>query len=150
MLESQERAGPHSRFMHGRAVNDGIRPCEINILENAHGRLCLAAVVLDGTDAVLIDDHNFSGLQIPFKPGAYGVESAAFRRENNRAVRALSIAERAEAVRVTDRDQLGRRHHDKRKRAVNPVYHVVDRLFNAGSMQAFSCNQIRNDLGIGR
>ena len=58
------------------------------------------------SDAVFVENENFSRFDVPYKRGPYGVKGAAFRRHDVFSVLGHTVAKRAEAVFVAQSDKL--------------------------------------------
>src|SRR5262249_11378864 len=73
--------GKLSQLIYIATFHDGIRPREVDILENAEPtRLLLERIV--GLDAVLGDDDDLTRSDIPHEFGADDIECAGFRGKN--------------------------------------------------------------------
>ncbi|MGC3991103.1 MAG: hypothetical protein QM796_15765 [Chthoniobacteraceae bacterium] len=71
-----------------------------------------------GADAVFIDDDDFAGLHLADELGVDEVEGAGLAGEHVGAIE-LAEAERAEAERIADADDLALGHHDEREGALD-------------------------------
>ena len=94
--------------MYGCAIDDRIRTCEVNILKHTGGVLLGIAVILDGTETILVHDHDFTRFEVSHQLRTDRIECAGLTGEYDGTVLGFTIAERAEAVRITYGNQLRR------------------------------------------
>ena len=97
--------------------------------------------------SVLIDGDDLTRLHVTDEFRVDGMKSAALGRENVCPV-SLSDAQRTQAPRVPDTDQLARTHHDERVSSSELCHRFFDRDFNARRFDAFPGDAVGNDLGI--
>ena len=107
-------------------------------------------MVGDGADAFLPEHQNLARPDFPDELRADDVQRAALGRDDVRAVHALAVAERMEAVFVPRGDHLGGRHHHQRVCAPDAVHRAVDRLLDGRGGQALLGDDIGDDLRIAR
>ena len=106
-------------------------------------------MIHDGTQAVVVGNDDFAGLNIADELRAHSVQCAALAGKGPTvAVRQFTDAERAETVGVTRRNQLGVGHDDEGVRALNVVHRAADSHLNVGGQQPVLGQQIGNDLGV--
>ena len=102
-----------------------------------------------GVDAVLVKGQNFPGQNVPLELRADSVEGAALRSDDIRPVLPFPKAQRAEAVGVAHRNELGGGHHDQRKSALQPVHRAADRRLNGRSGDPLPGDHIGDGLRVG-
>ena len=140
---------PHPGVVNADAVNDGIRPGKVDVFKNAHFPGRGAAMTGVGVDAVAVKGQNFPGQNVPLEFRTHGVEGAALRSDDIRSVLPFPKAQRAEAVGVAHRNELGGGHHDQRKSALQPVHRAADRRLDGGSGDPLPGDYIGDGLRIG-
>ena len=106
MLLCEELTGTHSGIVYRSTIDDGIRTCEIDILENAGRRLHCLAVILDGAETILVHDHDLTRLEVTHQLRTDCVECTGLTGKYDGTVLGFTIAERTEAMRITYGDQL--------------------------------------------
>ena len=134
--------------MDGDLVDDGVRTGEIDVLKDAGGAGCGAAVALVGVDAPLVEHQNLTGLQVANHVGTGSSEGAALGRDNIGAVRRLTVAQGTEAVGVTGRQQLGGGHEHQGEGTLQPVHGLTERVLDGGGFQAFLGDDVGDDLRV--
>ena len=106
MLKRKAGARIQPCRMHADSVNNGIRPCKIDVFKNTYALFCLAAMVFYGAHAVFLKNDDFSRLNISDERCADRIKSTGLRGNNIAAVARLTVAERSEAVFVTHGNEL--------------------------------------------
>ena len=149
MLFCEELAGAHTGIVYGCSVDDRIRTCEVNILKHAGGVLLGIAVILDGAETILIHDHDLTRLEVTHQLRTDRIECAGLTGEYDGTVLGFTIAERAEAVRITYGDQLRRRHDDQRESTMELSDGIGHGLLDGFCLQTLTRDNIRDRLGIG-
>ena len=148
MLLCEELTGTHSGIVYRCTIDDGIRTCEIDILENAGRRLHRLAVILDGAETILVHDHDLTRLEVTHQLRTDCIECTGLTGKYDGTVLGFTIAERTEAMRITYGDQLRRRHDDQREGTVQLLYRIGHRLFDRLRLQTLTRDDIRDRLGI--
>ena len=96
-------------------------------------------------DAIFVDDYDFTRLHIAHEFRTDRVERTALARQY-KAVSDPAQAERADAVRVADADELILRQQNERIAAANDIHHRANRVNKP--LAALPCNQAQDDLCI--
>ena len=148
MRPREHPAGVYARGAHRLPVDHGVRTREVDILENAELFIRLAAVLAAGSYAVFAENDDLARLNVADEFRADRGQRAAFGGDDVSAVRGLSEAERAEAVRIPGADKLLRRHYHERIRALEGIHRATDRVFGRRRVQALLRNYIRDRFGI--
>ena len=112
--------------MNGAALDDGIGTGEIDMLKYAEPVRLFPAMVADGAHAVFVENENFTGIDLADERSSHGVQRTGFRSNHVNAVLPFAVAERMEAVRIPERDELLRRHHDDGIRSDQARHGFVD------------------------
>ena len=151
MLLRQEPARLQTGLMHTGALDDGIRAGEVDVLKDAHRVRRGAAVILHRAQAVAVGNNDLAGAHVTDELRTHGVQRTALAGKGIAvAVGQLADAQRAEAVGVTRRDQLGVGHNDEGVCALDVVHRAADGHLNVRRQQTVLGQQIGNDLGVRR
>ena len=89
-----------------------------------------ADVSSDSGNFTVLNDNNFTRLNVADKFSTNTVKCTSFRGENN-SIALLTHTERSETPRVTSGNKFLRTHNDKRKRTYKVIYCLFNCLFNA-------------------
>ena len=130
-LLSQLVAHADTRVLQLAVLEYGIGPGEVDELEDAH-RVLARGLEVDASHSILVHEHHLARLDLAHEGCPYRVECAGLRGHDVRRLsreRDVADAQRPEAIRVAQRDQLvGRddaarvRAHDARERAPDDVF----------------------------
>ena len=102
-LPGQGLSEPAAHFIHVGAVNTGVRPGEIDVLEDTVGRL-RSGQVGHGPQSILSDGHNFARLNLAQLLGPDEIEGAGLRGEHP-GILQFADGQGPPAVRVPGRQQ---------------------------------------------
>ena len=144
-LACEDAAHLETGGMDALTVDDGVRTCEIDVLENAGSEL-LALAELVRFEAVVVDDDHFARRDVADELGAIDIEAAGLGRQNPRAVIELADAERAEAMRVSRTDELVFRHDRQAVRALD-FLEAFEHFF-LNRLLARARDEVHEDLGV--
>ena len=95
-------------------IQHAVRAGKVDMLENAHRPPLGGAVIDGGTEAVAVNDHRLSGLDVPRIFRAQMIQGAAFRGDNPALLQSAQ-AQGPDAERIPGRQQgiLGQGHYGK-------------------------------------
>ncbi len=144
-LACEDAAHLETGGMDALTVDDGVRTCEIDVLENAGSEL-LALAELVRFEAVVVDDDHFARRDVADELGAIDIEAAGLGRQNPRAVIELADAERAEAMRVSRTDELVFRHNGQAIRTLD-FLEAFEHFF-LNRLLARARDEVHEDLGV--
>ena len=103
-----------------------------------------------GADTVFVRSDNLSGLNVPNKGRADGVQGTALRGKNDGTVLHRAHTERPKAVRIPHGDQLGGRGDHQGVGAFQHVHGGYDRFLDAGGFKTRAHDGVGDDLRIRR
>ena len=146
MLQGQEGARALARRVYAAAVYDGVRPREVDELEDALAR-GLPAVAAVALKAPVGDGDDLARLHVAQELCAYGVERAALAGDDPAAVY-LAYAQRAEAYGVAHGYELARAHDREGIGALEAVHRAGDRLLDGAGAYALARDGVGDDLGV--
>ena len=128
--------------MDTASINHRIRTGKVNEFKNTE-RTLFAATGPDAGNSPVICHYNFTGFNIPYKPGADSIQSAAFTGEYN-ALSQLADTERTESHGITGSNQLARTGNHQRIGALQFLHGLLHCLFNTGRDKTLPCNGMGN------
>ena len=134
--------------MNGYAVYDRVWTGEIDVLKNAGRGPASAAVLPAGGQTAILENQDFSRLQVPDKRRSHGGQGAALRGGHIGSVRHLTIAQGAEAVGVPGADQLLRGHEHQGIGSLQAVHGPAESLLDGRRGQALLGDNIGNRLRV--
>ena len=102
------------RLVHRDAVDDGVRPGKVDVLEDAVGLLRPSTVLAPRGDAVLPKDEDLPGFDVADELRPNSPERTTLRCNDVGPVRGHAIADGAEAMGVTCTDKLLGGHEHER------------------------------------
>lgn len=145
----QRSARRKARRMNRRTLDDRIRARKVDIFKYAEGRLLstMAAVRLY---ALLAENHDLTGLNVANKVGVNRVKSTGFGGNDVLASSSLAVAERPEAVRIAEGNELGGGHEDARISPLQLRHGAGDGILGRCGVQPFPDDGINYGFGIGR
>ena len=132
-LARQLAAQVGAHFVDALAEHFAIRPCEVDVLENAMRQLRIRKR-LDRTQAVRADDQHLARLDVAHVGEADQVEAAGFRGDGPRIAEPPE-RERPEAMRVAHRDQAVFGDQRKRERAGQLGDRLDQRVFHRSGLR---------------
>src|SRR5439155_2000687 len=145
-LVGEDLAHPLARRIHRDAAEPARGRGEIHVLEDAEPAALVRREVRDRDGPAIVDAQHLAGRDIAHELRADRVERARLARDQPRA--ALSTeAQRANAERIADRIERGRREEDERPRAHERRQRMRDALVPAGPRRVR--DRLRDDLGVG-
>ena len=146
MLDRQVFASLLAGDLDARAVDDGVRAREVDILEHARGGLALD-VAVQAAELAVLDHAHFARLDVADELRAERIERAGLGSKDVAAVQHTD-AKRTEAVRVARGDQLARRHDDERIRALDQPHRAQHGLFDRAALEALLNDGVDQHLGV--
>ena len=140
-LAAERLAGAIDRV----TVDLAVRAREVDVLKDAHGRLDFRERI-EGMQPFLVDQDQFSGLNIPDRLGADQIEGAGLRGHHP-GIADLPQRQRPKAIRIARGDQtvIGQKRHGKRAaHLLKRVDHPVEQGIRAGMS-----DQMDDHLAVG-
>ena len=131
--------------MDALAVDDGVRTCEVDVLEDAAGLLLVRRERIR-LETVLVDDDHLTRQDIAHELSADDIEAASLRREDPAALLCFADAERTEPLRIAGADELLLRHDGQAIAALDHLEALDDALLDR--LLVGARDKVHNDFRI--
>ena len=131
MTAGEDSARLQPRLIDALAVDDGIGPGKVDVLEDTQRafRRIRVDTALHHALAAFIHYNQFAGANVAVKRCADAVQRAGFRGEH-RAFPQVPHAQGTHPLWVAQRNELFRAHHQQGERTLQPGRHAGDRLLH--------------------
>ena len=137
-----DKPGFQPGFVNAFALDNRIRPCEVNVLKDTDLVRLFTTVILNRPHAVFIENNDFPRFYISDVLSADRVQCACLRSNDIGAVFLLPVTQRTHSSSSRAAISFRRRHYDQGKCSFQRIHRPVYRIFDGISADAFLGNNV--------